>query len=535
MMIRTSAVWLILLLSACARTPGEASLVTGVSSSASATGHACLHVQSERRTRLALPAPDGGWSGAPQAVVVSNVFSGQVDLYHRDQVRCGSPQDARSLDSRFNTGVGTVFVPATGDAAPVEIEFDDDVLPLWRPIVHLGQPAPVQRSDTRRFAARIALLVVVMTLVLSSLLSFAATRERAFLAYAATATLFAAWLALLSGLWAWPQPWLPVGTGTVPLLVSLALIMAAFTTLALVRQSGLRLRMPRLDRTLVVIARVLVLVAVLLPLAPASVLGSVSVVIESTFYLVCLGFAVGAVIALSRGGRGVALLAGVMPFLGVGAMQVLAPDALAFWKVEAFMTAGAWLALTCSMVLSLRLGHLRRQRDEMSRLAQTDALTGLPNRRASLERLEQGIATARASSMPLSVVFFDIDHFKRINDVHGHEIGDRVLRHVAQMLRGAFRNADHVARIGGEEFLVLMPGAEPAQAQGRIDTLRALLANSATLLDVPGLEVTLSAGVSALEAADTHGEALMRRADAAMYVAKRGGRNRTETAVFDSA
>lgn len=529
MRIRACAAALMLLLAACAPMSDEASLMTGISASDTAS-HVCVHAHGERRVRLALPAPPGGWSGAPQAVVVPNVFFGQVDLYHRNQVRCGSPQDARSLDSRFNTGVGTVFVPAPGDTAPIEIEFDDDALPLWRPIVQLGAPAPVQRLDTARFALRIALLVVVMTLVMSSLLSFMATRERPFLTYTATVTLFVAWLALLSGLWAWPLPWLPAGGRVVPLLVSLALTMTAFTAVALVRQSGLRRRMPRLDFVLVVIAWVLGVVALLLPWAPAAVIRPLSVAVEVAFYLICLGFASGAVVSLVRGGRGVALLAGVTPFLMVGALQALAPSMLAFWKVEAFMTAGAWLALTCSMVLTLRLGRLRRQRDEMSRLAQTDALTGLPNRRAMVERLEQCIESARGGRAPLTAVFFDVDHFKRINDIHGHEVGDRVLRHVAQMLRGAFRNADHVARIGGEEFLVLMPDAEPVQAQGRIDTLRALLAGSATMLGVPGLEVTLSAGVSALEPGD-RGDTLLRRADSAMYAAKRGGRNRTETAI----
>lgn len=521
---------LVCALTACGRTGTAAPVITGAPGTGSDAQHECVHVHEPgARQVLQLPAPQGGWSGHPQAVVVLNALSGQVDIRHGERERCGTLEDARTLDSRFRAGFGTVLVPEAGDTSPIVVEYDTNPLVLWRPIVQLGEPAPVQRADILRFAIRVASLAVVLTLVMSALLSFVATRERAFLIYAATVGLFAVWLALLSGLGAWPRPWLPIAGSTVGTLTGLAVALLGATTLALVRQSWLRARAPALDRSLRMAARVLLVVGLCAPLLPPGALTALSIVTEVGLYLLALASTVAAVVALwQRHGGGVSLLAGVAPFLMVGVMEALAPTALALWKVEAFMLSGGWLALTYSMVLTLRLGVLRRQRDEMKRLAQTDPLTGLPNRRAALECLESCIAAARKTGAPLTVAFLDLDHFKRINDLHGHDCGDRVLRYVAHTLRGAFRSDDHVARIGGEEFLVILPGADPEHARIRIETLRTMLSGTAVVLDVTGLTVTLSAGISAMRADDADGAALLQRADTAMYAAKHAGRNRTE-------
>ncbi|MCD9007411.1 diguanylate cyclase [Luteimonas sp. XNQY3] len=520
---------LVCMLAACGQSGTSAPVVTGAPARVSDAQHECVHVHRPGRQVLRLPAPAGGWSGHPQAVVVLNALSGEVDIRHGQRDRCGTPADARTLDSRFRAGVGTVLVPGAGDTAPIEIEYDVNPVPLWRPIVQLGEPAPVQRADIVRFAIRIASLAVVLTLVMSALLGFVATRERAFLTYATTVLAFAIWLALLSGMWAWPRPWLPIAGFAVEATVGLAVALVGVTTLALVRQSWLRRRLPQGERGVRWGARGLVIAGLCAPLLPPVVLAAMSVAAEIGFYLLALIFAGVALTALlQRRGGGAALLAGVLPFLAVGALEAFAPTALALWKVEAFMLSGGWLALTCSMGLTLRLGVLRQQRDEMTRLAQTDPLTGLPNRRAALAQLERSIAAARASGAPLTVAFLDLDHFKRINDLYGHECGDRVLRHVAHALRGAFRSADHVARMGGEEFLAILPGADPDHARMRVDTLRATLSSTGVVLDKPGIQVTLSAGISALRADDAGVDALLQRADAAMYAAKHAGRDRTE-------
>jgi len=524
-----AAVSLACVLAACAQPGIPAPVVTGAPALVSDAQHECVHAHRPGRQVLQLPAPAGGWSGHPQAVVVLNALSGEIDIRHGRRERCGTLADARTLDSRFRAGVGTVLVPAAGDTMPIEIEYDTHPLPLWRPIVKLGEPAPVQRADIVRFAIRIGSLAVVLTLMMSALLSFIATRERAFLTYATTVSVFATWLALLSGLWAWPRPWLPIASFAIEAMVGLAIALVGMTTLALVRQSWLRLRLPRIERGVRAGARVLVITGLCAPLLPPAVLAAMSVATEIGFYLLAIVFAGVALAALLRGSRGGAsLLAAVLPFLAVGALEAFAPMTLALWKVEAFMLAGGWLALTCSMVLTLRLGALRRQRDEMTRLAQTDPLTGLPNRRAALEQLERSIASAREEGAPLTVAFLDLDHFKRINDLYGHECGDRVLRHVAHALRGAFRSGDHVSRIGGEEFLVILPGADPDHARLRVDTLRAMLSSTGVVLDKPDMQVTLSAGISALRADDASVDVLLQRADATMYAAKHAGRDRAE-------
>ncbi|WP_159680404.1 diguanylate cyclase [Luteimonas sp. 9C] len=515
-------------LSACGQAGVPVPVVTGTPALVSDDQHECRHAHRPDRQRLQLPAPQGGWSGHPQAVVVLNALAGEVDIRHGQRDRCGTLADARTLDSRFRAGVGTVLVPERGDTAPIRIEYDANPLPLWRPIVQLGEPTPVQRADIGRFAIRVGSLAVVLTLMMSALLSFVATRERAFLTYAATVGVLAIWLALLSGMWAWPRPWLPIAGFAVEAMVGLAVMLVGATTLALVRQSWLRRRTPQVERAVRWGASALVIAGLSAPLLPPIALAAMSVATELGFYLLALGFAGVAVTAIvQRREGGASLLAGVLPFLAVGALEALAPNALALWKVEAFMLSGGWLALTCSMVLTLRLGLLRRQRDEMTRLAQTDPLTGLSNRRAALEHLEHCMAAAHASGAPLTVAFLDLDHFKRINDLHGHECGDRVLRHVAHALRGAFRSADHVARMGGEEFLVILPGADPEHARLRVDALRAVLSNTGVLLDKPGLTVTLSTGIGALRADDAGVDGLLQRADAAMYAAKRAGRDRT--------
>jgi 23S rRNA pseudouridine2604 synthase len=125
--------------------------------------------------------------------------------------------------------------------------------------------------------------------------------------------------------------------------------------------------------------------------------------------------------------------------------------------------------------------------------------------------------------------FLDIDLFKDINDRHGHAVGDQVLVAVARALRAAVRSQDQVVRMGGEEFLLLMPGMPREAASARLDRLRQRITEAARALQVPGLEVTASIGLAQWRPGEDDLAALLRRADHAMYVAKRAGRNR----VFD--
>jgi len=161
--------------------------------------------------------------------------------------------------------------------------------------------------------------------------------------------------------------------------------------------------------------------------------------------------------------------------------------------------------------------------DELAAEARTDPLTGLLNRRGLDERAAVEIAHARRTDACLAVVSFDLDHFKRINDRFGHDTGDRVLAQLGTVLVSSAREIDVVARIGGEEFVVLLPGATVAGAVEFAERIRRALAE-ADESDLPRIEV--SAGVAGSVAPDEIGS-LLQQADAALYNAKRGGRNRT--------
>ncbi len=158
--------------------------------------------------------------------------------------------------------------------------------------------------------------------------------------------------------------------------------------------------------------------------------------------------------------------------------------------------------------------------------ALTDLLTGLPNRRAALDHLQQTWSAADRSGRPFTVLVLDVDHFKQINDSYGHAAGDLVLREVATQLRKAARREDHVCRIGGEEFLVICPDAGLAAARLVAERLRAALASRPISIGRTAHAVTVSIGVAEREADMPEPDALVRTADRALYKAKTGGRNR---------
>ena len=174
----------------------------------------------------------------------------------------------------------------------------------------------------------------------------------------------------------------------------------------------------------------------------------------------------------------------------------------------------------------------KRLEEELRRLAQTDGLTGLYNRRFLDQSMETEFHRARRTGNSLSVIMFDIDHFKRFNDTYGHDQGDRVLQSVADTLRAALRNYDLPCRYGGEEFLAILPNTDAAGAYAVAERLRKDIVE----LTVDNLKVTISLGVATYPDLDIAGsEQLVERADGALYLSKENGRNRTSVATAPAA
>jgi len=166
-----------------------------------------------------------------------------------------------------------------------------------------------------------------------------------------------------------------------------------------------------------------------------------------------------------------------------------------------------------------------RELEALAALARRDPLTGLANRRAFEEALAREVARAARDGAPLAVIALDVDHFKRVNDAHGHAAGDAVLAEVAARAAQALRAGDLLARVGGEEFAALLPGASLEAAAEAAERVRARIVALPIAAGGAFLAVTLSAGLAAL-AQGEDGAALLARADERLYAAKRAGRDR---------
>jgi diguanylate cyclase (GGDEF)-like protein/PAS domain S-box-containing protein len=171
----------------------------------------------------------------------------------------------------------------------------------------------------------------------------------------------------------------------------------------------------------------------------------------------------------------------------------------------------------------------RREAGEIHRLATScDHLTGIANRRSFFEAAERELARRKQSPGALSLVIFDADHFKLVNDTYGHPAGDAVLCHLAKLLTATFRQVDVVARVGGEEFAVLLPSADLHNALNVANRLRETVAAQTVEIDGAKIRYTVSGGVATLDDSISTLADLMKMADKALYEAKKSGRNRIE-------
>ena len=178
--------------------------------------------------------------------------------------------------------------------------------------------------------------------------------------------------------------------------------------------------------------------------------------------------------------------------------------------------------------------QLMEARDGFRFQATHDALTGLLNRQGILEQLDTELARSSRDGKPVAIAIADLDHFKRINDTHGHLAGDAVLREAARRMRAAVRVYDYIGRYGGEEFLVVLPGCDGEGMQQQAERLRTCVGGSPIVTAEAPLAVTLSVGVACADPGKNQME-LLQAADEALYRAKRNGRDRIEAAVFSES
>jgi two-component system, cell cycle response regulator len=173
--------------------------------------------------------------------------------------------------------------------------------------------------------------------------------------------------------------------------------------------------------------------------------------------------------------------------------------------------------------------QLLSAREALREQATRDSLTRVWNRSSILEALSRELARARREASPLGVVMVDLDHFKHINDNHGHLAGDAMLREAARRMQNGVRQYDSIGRYGGEEFLILLPNCGEAESYSQAERLRKQLSQTDIRIDDTSLRITASFGVTAAVLGEPWtAEGLLRKADEALYVAKKSGRNRVE-------
>lgn len=180
-------------------------------------------------------------------------------------------------------------------------------------------------------------------------------------------------------------------------------------------------------------------------------------------------------------------------------------------------------SFSVNLIFAMAKAKLFRQLDRRSR---TDGLTALARRGPFEERLREEVARATAFRSTFSVLMIDIDHFKRLNDSYGHQVGDEVLKTVAARLREGLYETDLIARYGGEEFVCLLPRSDPAGLRMKAEQLRQRVESQSFVIGVEAITVTISLGIAHFPRDGSSAESVMAAADKALYAAKSAGRNR---------
>ena len=193
-------------------------------------------------------------------------------------------------------------------------------------------------------------------------------------------------------------------------------------------------------------------------------------------------------------------------------------------KKTFYLNIAVTLLLTLVITIIV-LVYVRKMHTRLNKLANNDALTGLPNRRTFNDKLARLLLLAKRGDSASSIVFLDVDNFKEINDTRGHDVGDKVLKCLTELLNATVRSSDLVARWGGEEFIIMLSGADIDNASQFAEKLRANIESSVALQVLVDRPVTASFGITSIEENDSIDD-IFKRVDRALYQAKSDGKNR---------
>lgn len=389
------------------------------------------------------------------------------------------------------------------------------------------------QRDARWLAVASACLAIMLAMAVMALLFAAELREIAFVWYAIYVVTYALILTVQYGFVTQPLGWSWVAEqpGVWGRLFTAASVLSA--TLFVARFADLRRFAPRLR---VVVLAIGVATAVAMGLGSLSIPWLTRLAAIAINPLLILGgpvILVASVVAAWRGSRyALFFLIGWTPLLTItvfGSLQVFGFFAEWTWLGEASFIGGAVEAVVLSLGLADRSLALRHDRDIARAQAETDALTGVFNRRGLQRRMDKLVAGAHRRRQPLSVLFLDLDRFKRLNDVQGHAAGDAALVALARLMRADMRSHDVLGRFGGEEFLAVLPDCDASAAWATAQRVCADLKAMRIPVTQADDALTVSVGVATVGDAEATA-ALVARADAAMYAAKRAGGDRAAQA-----
>ena len=504
-----------------------------VAAGASATQNAGIFAERDFSANPAKPSVigNGQWRLQPAAgmeqplLLVYHPYSARISVRHApDAAPVSQTLFDRDLDSQYSRHA--LVFPLSGDG-PVQVTVEGARYPLQVAVLPRAAHIAGDLTQVRVLLLSIGVLVGVS---LTVLLFWAVLRERVYLLYAASMALQMLFLLCSYGeAYALPVLRELAGFGARGIWFT-ATVSTMVTVYMLLDYAGLRVRVPRLGKgmrwTGVYIPAVLLLLLVL----PWPVDKEWFPNAGNLLFLLTNALAITALlVAWRRGGRhaGFVLIAWVplVFFSTARAVQLSMGIPIEPWLQYGLPLVLAFSAVVLALGLADRMLTFRQERDTAQQHAERDWLTGVLNRGGIEYRLDWAILNTRREKIPLSLLFLDLDDFKQVNDRFGHAVGDNCLRAVVRAISAELHYGDNLGRLGGEEFVLGLPGADGQHALLMAEHLRKKIETDCREVEGIPVAVTVSIGVAECNASDTVAS-LIKRADKGMYAAKHDGRNR---------